>query len=96
MGLEGNGPKGKKASGGRFFSSPGWRRHWSSADGSPTSGTSKQSTHLGVLCLLHEKMWDSKGTGLRAKKRPVDAFLVPRAGVGTGAVPTGVPLPAPK
>ena len=60
------------------------------------SNASKQSTHLGVLCLLHEKMWDSKGTGLRAKKRPVDAFLVPRAGVGTGAVPTGVPLPAPK
>lgn len=60
------------------------------------SNASKQSTHLGVLCLLHEKMWDSKGTGLRAKKRPVDAYLVPRAGVGTGAVPTGVPLPAPR
>ena len=48
MGLEGNGPKGKKASGGRFFSSPGWRRHRSSADGSPTSGTKIDYSIVGL------------------------------------------------
>ena len=41
------------------------------------------------FCLCNERGRDSKGTAERsgAKKRPVDVFLVPRAGGGTAPVP---------
>ena len=41
------------------------------------------------FCLCNERGRDSKGTVERseAKKRPVDVFLVPRAGGGTAPVP---------
>ena len=55
----------------------------------PFSAPNKKVPEKGAFCLCNERGRDSKGTAERseAKKRPVDVFLVPRAGGGTAPVP---------
>ena len=55
----------------------------------PFSAPNKKVPNKGAFCLCNERGRDSKGTAERseAKKRPVDVFLVPRAGGGTAPVP---------
>ena len=100
MGGEGNVPKrsgGEKASCGRFFSSPGWRRHCPSAVGDSHTGYQQQQHRFAVLLLFLDKtVWEAKGTcrsAAEVKKRPVDGFSVPRAGDGTVPVPSATPIP---
>jgi len=51
-----------------------------------------------LLLFNRKRGWDSKGAAWRrqAKNHPVNGFLAPRAGGGTGPVPPGIPPSPPK